>query len=218
MGLRRASSCAAGAITSRCSAPSATTDYCPAQLDLLRPPRPASPGAQPTTASARRSATRSTRRHQALLPDYVWGDGDPAGVQQRAAEEMIATVRAAQKLGAGVVSGFTGSPIWSYVAGYPAPAAGRRSTTAFRDFARRWNPILDACREAGVRFAFEVHPGQIAFDLYRAEMRARRARRPRGVRLHLRPEPPALAGRRSRSSSCAASPTASITSTSRTWR
>ena len=28
-------------------------------------------------------------RHRDLLPDYVWGDGDPAGVQERAAEEMI---------------------------------------------------------------------------------------------------------------------------------
>src|SRR5437660_12898252 len=27
-------------------------------------------------------------RHQTLLPDYVWGDGNPAEVQQRAAEEM----------------------------------------------------------------------------------------------------------------------------------
>ena len=31
-------------------------------------------------------------RHRDLLPDYVWGDGAPAGVQQRATEEVIATV------------------------------------------------------------------------------------------------------------------------------
>src|SRR5262249_25653371 len=60
-------------------------------------------------------------RHQRLLPDYVWGDGDPGGVRQRAVEELMATVRAAQKLGVGVLGGFTGSPIWSYVCGYPAP-------------------------------------------------------------------------------------------------
>src|SRR5438270_13337098 len=29
-------------------------------------------------------------RHRALLPDYVWGDGSPEGVSQRAAEEMMA--------------------------------------------------------------------------------------------------------------------------------
>ena len=36
------------------------------------------------------------RRHQSLVPDYVWGDGSPAGVQQRAAEEMTATFRLAR--------------------------------------------------------------------------------------------------------------------------
>jgi sugar phosphate isomerase/epimerase len=107
-------------------------------------------------------------RHQALLPDYVWGDGKPTGVRQRAAEEMAATFRAAQKLGASVVSGFTGSPLWSYVVGYPGPtpdvvAAG------FQDFVKLWTPVLDVARDEGVRFAFEVHPGQIAFDLYSAE-------------------------------------------------
>src|ERR1700736_5324624 len=32
-------------------------------------------------------------RHQAILPDYVWGDGSPAEVPQRAAEEIMASVR-----------------------------------------------------------------------------------------------------------------------------
>src|SRR5262245_56217308 len=59
---------------------------------------------------------RIDERHRDLVPDYVWGDGDPVGVRQRAAEEMMATARAAQKLGVSVLSGFTGSPIWSYVA------------------------------------------------------------------------------------------------------
>jgi sugar phosphate isomerase/epimerase len=108
-------------------------------------------------------------RHQAILPDYVWGDGKPEEVQQRAAEELMATVRAAQKLGVAVLSGFTGSPLWSYVLGYPGPDSAR-ITAGFHDFARQWNPILDVCRECGVKFAFEVHPGQVAFDLYSAEM------------------------------------------------
>ena len=34
-------------------------------------------------------------RHQAILPDYVWGDGDPAGVNERAIEELKNTARAA---------------------------------------------------------------------------------------------------------------------------
>jgi sugar phosphate isomerase/epimerase len=108
-------------------------------------------------------------RHRDLLPDYVWGDGASAGVQQRATEEVIATLRAAQKLGVGLVSGFTGSPLWSYVVGYPAPRA-ETVADGLREFVRRWSPILDVCQECSVRYAFEVHPGQIAFDLYSAEM------------------------------------------------
>jgi sugar phosphate isomerase/epimerase len=107
-------------------------------------------------------------RHQSLLPDYVWGDGSPEGVRQRAVAEMTATVRAAQKLGVSVLGGFSGSSIWSYVGGYPAPTE-EVTAAGFAEFARLWNPILDVCQECGVRFAFEVHPGQIAFDLYSAE-------------------------------------------------
>ena len=102
------------------------------------------------------------------MPDYVWGDGRPDGVRERAAEEMRATIRAAEKLGVGVVGGFTGSPLWSYVMGYPPPTP-RAIADGLRDFARKWEPILDTCRDSGVKFAFEVHPGQIAFDLYSAE-------------------------------------------------
>ncbi len=108
-------------------------------------------------------------RHQTILPDYVWGDGKPGHVQQRASEEMMATAHAAQKMGVAVLSGFTGSSLWSYVLGYPA-ASPALIEAGFEDFARKWNPILDVCRDCGLKFAFEVHPGQIAFDLYTAEM------------------------------------------------
>jgi sugar phosphate isomerase/epimerase len=109
------------------------------------------------------------QRHRRILPDYVWGDGDPGGVQQRAAEEMMATIRAAQKLGVATVGGFTGSPLWPAVAGYPALARDE-AAEGLQVFVRQWQPILDVCRETGIRFAFEVHPGQIAFDFYSAEM------------------------------------------------
>ena len=38
-------------------------------------------------------------RHKAILPAYVWGDGDPAGVHARAAEDMKNTARAAPETG-----------------------------------------------------------------------------------------------------------------------
>lgn len=107
-------------------------------------------------------------RHQALLPDYVWDDGDPDAVSERAAEEMMATIRAAERMGVAVVGGFSGSSIWSYVSGYPKVNA-EIVQLGLEAFAERWEPILDVCRETGIRYALEVHPGQIAFDIYSAE-------------------------------------------------
>lgn len=54
-----------------------------------------------------------------MLPDSVWGDGDPEGVRQRAAEELKNTACAAKRLGVKTVTGFTGSAIWKYVAMFP---------------------------------------------------------------------------------------------------
>jgi len=146
----------------------AAPDYCPRKLDLLNN-HELSIAVVSNHRVGQAVCDPIDARHRALLPDYVWGDGTPEGVRQRAAEEMMATIRAAQKLGVGVVGGFTGSPLWSYVAGYPAPDAATVAE-GFRNFAHQWNPILDVCRETGIRFAFEVHPGQIAFDLFSAEM------------------------------------------------
>jgi sugar phosphate isomerase/epimerase len=63
-------------------------------------------------------------RHKAILPPHVWGDGDPKGVNQRAADEMKDTARTAANLGVKVVNGFTGSSIWPYLYSFPAGAAG----------------------------------------------------------------------------------------------
>ena len=59
---------------------------------------------------------RIDERHKSILPDYVWGDGNPEGVNQRAAEEIIKTGEAAARLGISVVNGFTmlpDSPRWA---------------------------------------------------------------------------------------------------------
>ncbi len=39
----------------------------------------------------------------------------------------------------------------------------------FKLFAERFNPILDVFGECGVKFALEVHPTEIAFDIYTAQ-------------------------------------------------
>ena len=107
-------------------------------------------------------------RHQALLPDYVWGDGDPAGVNARAAEELKNTARAARKFGVDVVNGFTGSSIWHLLYSFP-PVSPEMIDDGFNLLAERFNPILDVFAECGVKFALEVHPTEIAFDIYTTE-------------------------------------------------
>jgi sugar phosphate isomerase/epimerase len=107
-------------------------------------------------------------RHKAILPPHVWGDGKPAGVNARAAEELKNTARAAQKLGVGVVNGFTGSSIWHLLYSFP-PVPPKMIDDGFKLLAERFNPILDVFGECGVKFALEVHPTEIAFDLYTAE-------------------------------------------------
>jgi len=107
-------------------------------------------------------------RHRAILPDRVWGDGDPEGVRQRAAREMQDTARAAAALGVGVVTGFTGSSIWHATYSFP-PTTQEYWDKGFRDFGERWKPILDTFETAGVNFALEVHPTEIAFDIASAQ-------------------------------------------------
>lgn len=107
-------------------------------------------------------------RHKAILPPYVWGDGKPDAVNQRAADELKNTARAAKRFGVGVVNGFTGSSIWHLLYSFP-PVPGKMLDDGFKLFADRFNPILDVFAECGVKFALEVHPTEIAFDIYTAE-------------------------------------------------
>jgi sugar phosphate isomerase/epimerase len=104
-------------------------------------------------------------RHQAIVGSKVWGDGDPEGVRQRAAEELKLTAKVARRLGVDTVVGFTGSSIWPYVAQFP-PVPEKVIEAGYQDFADRWNPILDVFDGEGVRFAHEVHPSDIAYDYW----------------------------------------------------
>jgi sugar phosphate isomerase/epimerase len=125
-------------------------------------------------------ADRVDERHQSILSEAIWGDGDPSGVRARAAQEMMDTARAARKFfdcapdkvratleangGHAVVNGFTGSPIWHMLYLFP-PVAPGAIEAGFEEFASLWKPILDVFSDENVKFAFEVHPTEIAFDL-----------------------------------------------------
>ena len=107
---------------------------------------------------------RIDERHKSVLPDHVWGDGDPEGVRLRAAQEMQDTARAAAKFGVKTVTGFTGSSIWHAVYAFP-PTSQAYWDNGFADFGARWKPILDAFDSFDVNFALEIHPTEIAFDI-----------------------------------------------------
>jgi sugar phosphate isomerase/epimerase len=104
-------------------------------------------------------------RHKGILPARLWGDGKPEGVHQRCAEEVKNTARAAAQFGVKIVNGFVGSKIWHVLAGFP-PVPPQMIEDGYRDFADRWNPILDVFDQVGVRYALEVHPSEIAYDFW----------------------------------------------------
>src|SRR5919197_2668086 len=102
-------------------------------------------------------------RHKGVLSPEIWGDGDPEGVRQRAAEAMKDTARAAAQLGVDVVTGFTGSHTWHMLYSFP-PNDFDEIERGYEEFAERWGPIIDVFEAEGVRFALEVHPTEIAYD------------------------------------------------------
>jgi len=117
-------------------------------------------------------------RHQSILSEEIWGDGEAEGVRTRAAEEMKATARAARRFfdaapdsvkavldatGRTVVNGFTGSSIWHLLYSFP-PTSQAMLDAGYTDFANRWLPILEVFKQENVYFALEVHPTEIAFD------------------------------------------------------
>lgn len=107
-------------------------------------------------------------RHKNILSPAIWGDGDPEGVRQRAAAEVIRTAKAAKLFGVDLVNGFTGSSVWGMFYFFP-PTGQADIDKGYKDFADRWTPILDAFKKEGVKFCLEVHPTEIAYDIYTAK-------------------------------------------------
>jgi len=104
-------------------------------------------------------------RSDAFAPEKY--KGDPEGKRRWAVETMKNAARAARNLGVDVVCGFTGSSIWHLLYSFP-PVSPEAIDVGYRRFAELWNPILDVFDECGVRFALEVHPTEIAFDVVSA--------------------------------------------------
>ena len=80
---------------------------------------------------------------------------------------MKASAKAARNLEVGVVTGFTGSPVWHLFYSFP-PVGSEKIANGYRFFAEKFNPIPDEYGKCGIKFALEVHPTEIAFDLHSA--------------------------------------------------
>ncbi len=107
-------------------------------------------------------------RNLTVIPEYLRSD-DKEQVWKNCAEEMKLTAKAAKKFGASVVTGFTGSSIWPYLYSFP-PVPQEWIDNGFKLLKERWTPILDVFAEEGVKFALEVHPTEIAFDIHSAQL------------------------------------------------
>ena len=94
--------------------------------------------------------------------------GDAEKKRKWAVEAMKNSARAAKNLGIKVVNGFTGSSIWHMLYSFP-PVTPAMIEDGFKYFAKMWKPILDVFAQCGVKFALEVHPTEIAFDIASAQ-------------------------------------------------
>jgi sugar phosphate isomerase/epimerase len=71
---------------------------------------------------------------------------------------------AAKLMGVDVITAFTGSSIWRKLYFWP-PTPDAVIDAGYRDFAERFTPILDVFARENVKFALEVHPTEIAYDI-----------------------------------------------------
>jgi sugar phosphate isomerase/epimerase len=85
-----------------------------------------------------------------------------------ALEQLTLTAQAASELEVPVVTGLIGSHVWDKWYIFP-PANEKLYEEGFALFAERWNRILDDFDRYGVKWALEVHPTGIAYNIETAE-------------------------------------------------
>ncbi len=105
-------------------------------------------------------------RLDAFAPKAVHGNAEET--RKWAIEEMTFTAQAAKNMDCYVVTGFMGSPIWKFIYSFP-PTTEALIENGFQQIKSLWSPIFDEFDAQGVKFALEVHPTEIAFDLYTSE-------------------------------------------------
>jgi sugar phosphate isomerase/epimerase len=94
--------------------------------------------------------------------------GKPEEIREWAIDQMKKVAVVARRMDVDVVTGFVGSPIWKYLYSFPQTTE-EMVEAGFDEIVTLWAPILEVFKENGIKFALEVHPGEIAFDYYTTE-------------------------------------------------
>ena len=140
-------------------------EYCKAQLRILEQRHLKVYAISHHLAGQLVCDPNSDSRSDGFAPTSCAGNADAKRAWGVAAMKNAA--RTAKNLGVSVVNGFTGSSIWHLLYSFP-PVTDAMIEEGFAYFAKMWRPILDVFDECGVRFALEVHPTEIAFDIVTA--------------------------------------------------
>jgi sugar phosphate isomerase/epimerase len=100
----------------------------------------------------------------------AWAPGmSPEQKVAFAVQSLKDSARAASELEVPVITGLIGSHVWDKWYIFP-PANEKLYEEAFQVFADRWNPVLDEFGKCGVKWALEVHPTGIAYNIETAQM------------------------------------------------
>lgn len=102
--------------------------------------------------------------------DAAFDNFAPAHVRGRrdartawATEQVKHAAAASSKLGLTAHATFSGSLAWPYVYPWP-PHNPQLLDEAFKELARRWQPVLDVYDQHGVDVCYELHPGEDLHD------------------------------------------------------
>ena len=93
---------------------------------------------------------------------------DPEEKVKYGMERMKEVAQVASELEVPVVNGFVGSHVWDKWYIFP-PKNEELYERGWELFANRWGEILDTFSKYGVKFALEVHPTEIAYNIETAE-------------------------------------------------
>lgn len=96
-----------------------------------------------------------------FAPDPV--KNNPEARQMWAVEQVKAAATVSRHWGIDVMGSFSGAFLWHTVYPWPQRPAGLVET-GFKELAKKWKPVLDHCKDEGVKVCYELHPGEDLHD------------------------------------------------------